>query len=174
MANFNFSTKLEILPPKIETKNNSPKMRRAINSAVVSGMIKASAYVQRDLKVALGEAVGSSTWDWPRTTIRKNGQIVSSPRNIVDTGALKNSLSIAEKNLKTKTTLMIKYSTPYAALAHYGGVVQPYGNRNANAVLVPGRPWIEATLTGTYGIQKFNMVQPMNDGFAEVWTARFG
>lgn len=174
MANFDFSTKLEILPPKINTKNNSPKMKRAINSALTSGMIKAAAYVEKDLKIALDNAMSSSTWDWPRTTLRSNGRLVSSPRDIVDTGALKRSLSIQQKNLKTKTSLTIKYNTPYAALAHYGGVIQPYGNRNANAVMFPGRPWIEATLKGTYGIEKFNMGAPMNAGFNEVWSKRFG
>ncbi len=174
MASFDFSTRLDILPPKIDTKDNSPKMKRAINSALVAGMIKASAYVQRDLRVALDKAVSSSTWDWPRITKRRNGQTVSSPRNIVDTGALKSSLSIVEKNLKTQTSLGIKYKTPYAALAHYGGVIQPYGNKNANSVMVPGRPWIEATLKGTYGIEKFNMGAAMNAGFNEVWSKRFG
>ena len=174
MAKFNYSTKLEILPPKIDMKGNTPKMRRAMNSALVAGTLKASAYVQRDLKEALNNAVESTTWQWNAVTKRQNGQTVSSPRDIVDTGALRRSLSIAEKNLKTKTTLEIKYSVPYAALVHYGGAVRPYGNKNANTVLIPARPWIEATLKGTHGMNKFNMTKPMNDGFNEVWSKKFG
>jgi len=174
MASFDFSTKLEILPPKIDMKNNTPKMRKAMNAALVEGTIKASAYVQRDLKVALDAAMNSSTWTWGGITLRKNGSTAGTSRDIVDTAKLRNSLLIKEKNLKTKTTLTIQYRTPYAALVHYGGVVRPYGNKNANTVLIPARPWIEATLKGTNGIPKFNMSKPMNDGFNEVWSRRFG
>jgi hypothetical protein len=174
MASFDFSTKLEILPPKIDMKNNTPKMRKAMNAALVEGTIKAAAYVQRDLKVALDSAMNSSVWSWGGTTLRQNGSTAGTARDIVDTGKLRNSLLLKEKNLKTKTTISIQYRTPYAALVHYGGVVQPYGNRNANSVLIPARPWIEATLKGTHGIQKFSMTKPMNDGFNEVWSRRFG
>ena len=174
MATFSFSTKLEILPPKIETKDNTPKMKKAINSALVAGMIKASAYVQKDLRVALNNAMDSSVWAWSGETIRRNGSTAGSVRNIVDTGALKNSLSITEKNLQSKTTLSIQYKSRYAAFVHYGGVMQPYGNKNANSVLIPARPWVEATLKGSHGIEKFSMTKAMNAGFNEVWTKRFG
>jgi len=174
MANFAFSTKLEILPPKIDMKDNTAKMKKAMNSAIVEGTIKASAYVQRDLRVALDKAVSSDTWAWPGTTIRGNGSTAGTARNIIDSGRLKKSLVISEKHLKTKTVLQIKYNTPYAALVHYGGVVLPYGNKNANTVIVPARPWVQSTLTGGNGMQKFDMSGPMNAGFNEVWTRRFG
>ena len=163
MANFAFSTKLEILPPKVETKNDSPKMRRAIKSAIVEGTIKASAYVQRDLKIALDNAMTASIWAWD-----------GGSRDIIDTGRLKGALVLQEKHMQTKTTLTIKYNTPYAAFVHYGGAMQPYGNRNANTVLIPARPWVEATLRGGYGLTKFNMSIPMNAGFNEVWARKFG
>lgn len=38
--------------------------------------------------------IDSVRWEWPRTTIRKNGSVVTSPRDIVDTGALKNSYQV--------------------------------------------------------------------------------
>ena len=163
MANFAFSTKLEVLPPKIDMKDSSPKMRRAMNAAIVEGTIKAAAYVQKDLKGALNAAMDYSGWAW-----------INDTRDIVDTGKLKNSLVLAEKNLKTKTTIEIKYRSPYANIVHYGGYIQPYGNKNANSVLYPARPWVEATLRGGNGIQKFNMVPSMNAGFNEVWTRKFG
>ena len=135
MANFAFSTKLEILPPKIDTKDNTPKMKKAVNAAIAEGTIKASAYVQRDLKVALDAAMDYSGWSW-----------IGDTRDIVDTGKLKKSLILVEKNLKTKTTIEIKYRSPYANMVHYGGYIQPYGNKNANSVLYPARPWVEAVL----------------------------
>jgi hypothetical protein len=163
MANFAFSTKLEILPPKIDMKNTAPKMRKAMNAAIVEGTIKASAYVQRDLKAALDAAMDYSGWAW-----------INDTRDIVDTGKLKKSLVLAEKNLKTKTTIEIKYRSPYANMVHYGGYFQPYGNKNANSILYPARPWVEATLRGGKGIEKFNMSTAMNAGFNEVWARKFG
>lgn len=45
-----------------------------------------------------GEACQSNLedvrWQWPRTTVRKSGDVVSSPRDIVDTGELKNSYQV--------------------------------------------------------------------------------
>ena len=38
--------------------------------------------------------ISDSRWQWPRTTVRKNGAVVDSPRDIVDTGALKNSYQV--------------------------------------------------------------------------------
>ncbi len=32
--------------------------------------------------------IRSKIWDWPGTTVRRNGRVVGSPRNIVDTGEL--------------------------------------------------------------------------------------
>ena len=139
-------------------------MKKAVNAAIVEGTIKAAAYVQRDLRKALDAAMTSSTWNWPR----------GGPRNIVDTGKLKGSLVLQEKNMKTKTTIAIKYNSPYANMVHYGGYIQPYGNKNANTVLIPARPWVEAVLKGGYGIDKFSMTEPMNAGFNEVWSRKFG
>lgn len=40
------------------------------------------------------EAIEAPIWDWPRKTWRANGEVVGSPRNIVDTGALRDSQEI--------------------------------------------------------------------------------
>jgi hypothetical protein len=40
------------------------------------------------------EAIEDEIWDWPRDTKRKNGDVVGSPRDIVDTGKLKDSYSM--------------------------------------------------------------------------------
>lgn len=37
------------------------------------------------------DALRSPIWDWPRTTVRKSGQVVSSPRDVVDMGGIVNS-----------------------------------------------------------------------------------
>lgn len=174
MAKLSFATKLEVHPPKVDLKGKTDKEKAAIKKAIVGGTVKAVSYVQRDLKVALERALESSTWAWPRNTIRTNGQTAGTVRNIVDTGKLKSSQKLTEKHLQSKSTIEISYMAPYAGIVHYGGVVQPYGNRNANTVIIPARPWIEATLKGTHGIAKFDMKKPMNDGFMEVWKKQFG
>ena len=38
--------------------------------------------------------ISSKVWDWPGKTKRKNGEIAGSPRDIVDTGELRNSQSL--------------------------------------------------------------------------------
>ena len=40
------------------------------------------------------KAIASNIWEWPNMTYRKSGEVVFSPRNIVDTGALKNSFRL--------------------------------------------------------------------------------
>ncbi len=37
------------------------------------------------------EYISDRIWDWPRATVRKNGEVVTQPRDIVDTGALRDS-----------------------------------------------------------------------------------
>ena len=37
------------------------------------------------------KAIASRIWDWPRRTVRKSGEVVGSPRDIVDTGNLLDS-----------------------------------------------------------------------------------
>ena len=39
------------------------------------------------------EAIEATMWQWDRVTHRSNGQVVGSPRDIVDTGALRDSQS---------------------------------------------------------------------------------
>lgn len=52
--------------------------------------------------IAMSEGYGAACqaniedtrWAWPRTTIRRNGDVVTSPRDIVDTEELKNSYQV--------------------------------------------------------------------------------
>lgn len=39
-----------------------------------------------------------SRWQWPRTTVRKSGAVVDSPRDIVDLGTLKNSYQVQHES----------------------------------------------------------------------------
>lgn len=97
------------------------------------------------VEAALNEAMESPVWDWVGATQRKNGSVVTSPRDIVDKGDLKNSLIIKEKGLG----LIVSYNTPYAAIVHYGGVTW-------NGGIVQDRPWAEAVLLGGGPVSQIN------------------
>lgn len=84
--------------------------------------------VQKAVEINLDRSM-SKSWGW-----------ISGSRDIVDTGALKDSLVM---NI-TPDSFSVSYSEPYANLVHYGGYINPYGNPNAR-VYLPGRPWVEAT-----------------------------
>lgn len=45
------------------------------------------------LHESIKDSILSTKWEWDRTTYRKNGEIVDSPRNIIDTGELLDSQS---------------------------------------------------------------------------------
>lgn len=40
------------------------------------------------------EIIETEMWEWPRETVRRNGTVVGSPRDIVDTGKLRDSYTM--------------------------------------------------------------------------------
>ena len=44
---------------------------------------------------AMQEAIASPVWNWPRRTVRSDGSIAGSPRDILDTGDLLNSQKLS-------------------------------------------------------------------------------
>lgn len=95
------------------------------------------------IEEALDTAVSSSAWAWN----------TGGARDIVDTGELKASLSVAING----DTIDISYGVPYASFVHNGGYIQPYGNQKIDAVYLPGRPWIDATLYGNGPVPSVNL-----------------
>lgn len=150
MANqWTFDAKIEIQMPKVAGKTDTPKMRAAVNKALVKGAQKGGTYVSNSLRSALDASITSY--------------------GAIDTGRLKNSLEIREKFSQTKVGFSIIYKTPYAAFVHYGGVIQyPYGNRSAASVTIPGRPWV------TKALETFDIRTPFDQGISEAWSAQFG
>ena len=102
---------------------------------------------------ALDQAMTASTWNWP-----------TGARDIIDTGALKASRSIK----KAGNGFTISYNQPYAAIVHYGGYIQPYGNPNAPKFYFPPRPWIESVLNGSGSIPQFDFESAFRKAFDEV------
>ena len=76
--------------------------------------------------------IESEIWPWPRTTIRKVGPPVDSPRNIVDTADLKNSQT---REQTTRDSVTWTWNVDYSALVHDGA------NRLKGGGSYPGRKW---------------------------------
>lgn len=73
---------------------------------------------------------------WPRATVRSTGEIAGSPRNIVDTGKLRDSQTVVINQLYARFTWSAKNGEgqDYAAKVLLGSPGKP------------GRDWIRATL----------------------------
>lgn len=62
------------------------------------------------------ESIEDKGWDWPRETRRRSGQVVGSPRDIVDTQTLRNSQDYDIEG----TTIIFRNDAEYAAIVHEG------------------------------------------------------
>lgn len=172
---FSFKEKVSIPAPKVTVKkSDDPKYYKKVKSAVSRGLVKASGYIKTDLSMALDEAMMSNNWSWPRQTKRANGETAGTSRDIIDMGGLFGSQQIKERFLQTKVTFEIIYNKPYAAIIHYGGYIQPYGRKNAEAVYIPGRPWVESAIKGGNGINPVDLAPATEKGLAEGWQEVMG
>lgn len=77
----------------------------------------------------------SEIFDWPRMTLRSTGEIAGSPRNIVDTGRLRDSQTLVTAPMYAKWI----WSERYAHHVLMG------------TTKMPGRDWIKATFDRVYG-----------------------
>jgi len=93
------------------------------------------------LRNALDDAIESPVWEWN-----------SDNRDIIDTGALRDSLKIY---VDSDSDIHILYGQDYAAIVHYGGYFHPFGNKNAKAYY-PGRPWVDSVLNGGGPVPQFD------------------
>lgn len=107
-----------------------------------------------ELNSAFQDAIGSEVWPWnlPNPTIRSGGLIVTTPRNIVDTGILRASNTFAIEG----TTATFGWTVGWATAVHYGATIHPWGNKNAKPVNLPPRPWTSAVL----GTVKVSGIEP--------------
>lgn len=81
---------------------------------------------------ALDDAMDAKIYEWDTTTHRKSGEVVDSPRNIVDTGYLKNSRYDVSK-MDARNYI---YPADYA-----GDVLEGYVDEWGNSK--PGRNWVK-------------------------------
>lgn len=171
MKGFKAHARLTVPTPKLE--HNGILARAKADFAILKGMREGARVVATELKQQLDANMQSTTWDWPFETRRVNGTTVASPRNIVDTGRLRDSGKVLYAQYPMNTSFSINYSAPYANLVHYGGAIQPYGNRNAPTVMLPGRPWVTATMKGGHGFQKYDLKKPYGAALMAAWPFGF-
>ena len=143
------SITMNLIPPKIKLEDKNKKVRAAQRLAANKSLLTATEAISNQIPFALLRALDNYKWPWGPEGPGNAGK--GSPRVIRDTGALGLTSSIKTSYLKTKAKISINYSSPYAALVYYGGVIQPYGNRNAASVTLPGRPWILKAIDGSLG-----------------------
>jgi len=98
------------------------------------------------LKDALDASIQSPVWDWEGDT-----------RDIVDTGRLRDSLIVSVENGE----ISISYGEDYAAIVHYGGYFNPYGNPEIKQYY-PGRPWVDSVLYGQGPVDQFDFEKEYN------------
>jgi len=115
-------------------------LKKKFPDAVQSAHKKSLVILAEELELALGIAMESKIWNWDY-----------GDGDIVDTGALRDSVVIGVVN----NNITIAYGEEYAAIVYYGGYIHPYGNSNVQ-IYMPGRPWIEAVITGSRGVPKFD------------------
>ncbi len=79
------------------------------------------------------ENLKAERWEWRGITYRKSGQVVGSPRDIIDTGELRDSLQVERRGLRGRTS----YLADHAYDVHEG------------TGLDDDRPWIATTVEET-------------------------
>lgn len=141
-ASQKFEFKAVVKMPKVDFIAPKGEVGKKFKSRFVGSFQKATLKGEAQISYWLDEAMQESTWNWPGTTFRQNGEVVSSPRNIVDTGELINSKKLSTRFGVTQASYLLTYTAPYAALVHWGGYISPYG-RAGDQTYIPGRPWAQ-------------------------------
>lgn len=84
----------------------------------------------------MADNITNPIWTYPRDTLRSDGSIAGSPRDIVDTGELAGS----QVSLPTSsTTFKHEWQAPHSKLAQVGYITD-------TGALVPARDWIAKAL----------------------------
>lgn len=170
-----FELKASLKLPKLTTKADSKTQKKKAGSALSQGVLKSSTEIESTLPSRLNESMSEVIWGpfnpkYPYLS-RGGNPRTSGMRSLIDTGELKDSLKIKTSFLKGKTVIGISYSAPYAALTHYGGAIQPYGNKNAATVLLPPRPWISKVIGTSENKGSYDMHSVLERNILAAWQS---
>ena len=83
------------------------------------------------------EEIESEKWQWDGITHRSNGQVVGSPRDIVDTGELRDSQAILIEGNKAS----VDYSAEHAVKVHEGSPADNYPARPFMTSAAQAKNW---------------------------------
>lgn len=89
---------------------------------------------------AMDDAIASDTYQYPRTTKRRNKSVVSSPRDIVDLGNLYDSKTVARSS--DGNAAEFSWETPYSMAIHEGHTTK-------SGTEIPPRSWTEKAIEET-------------------------
>jgi hypothetical protein len=95
----------------------------------------------REIDRAFVEAISDERYEWPNQTLRQNGEVVGSPRNIVDTGRLVGSQYI---NTIMPGDAEFGWTEDNPELNHNGGMNVINGHRYYHTP----RPWTQHAISG--------------------------
>ena len=102
-------------------------------SRLNSAIDNAFAATVQDVATAAQLALTAKRWRWSGATVRRSGEIATSPRNIIDTGVLYRSQQVkVDRKLAS-----ISYSAKYAAIVHRD------------------RPWLSTALKESDAVKTF-------------------
>jgi hypothetical protein len=114
--------------------------------AAETAMQKAAGALFDSIFAEMQRLIGSKVWDWPGETERRGGggtvkEVAGSPRNIVDTGALRASGSKAALG---KYGVTLTWAVGYATAIHEGALLR-------NGGVIPPRPWTDVVMGNVQG-----------------------
>jgi phage gpG-like protein len=111
----------------------NPQFRQLLEQKLAKALEKTIA----EFEVALRESIEASVYYWDRITVRTGGRVVSTPRDIKDTGSLLASQVTKRIGL---LTFAIGWEVAYAAIVYLGGM------KRADGTETPERRWAEVAL----------------------------
>lgn len=103
------------------------ELRREFDKAVKTALAQTAG----KLGAEFTKQISDVKWDWPNETLRKNGQKVTAPRDIVDLGNLRSSQR--RENISA-TAVEWTWHVDYSAVVHEGAAL-----KNGKTLLA--RPW---------------------------------
>lgn len=103
------------------------ELRREFDKAVKIALAQTAG----KLGAEFTKQISDVKWDWPNKTLRKNGQEVSAPRDIVDLGNLRSS---QRRENVSSTAVEWTWHVDYSAVVHEGPKLK-------NGGTLPARPW---------------------------------
>jgi hypothetical protein len=117
----------------------------AVARKLESILIDAGEVIVAGLDDAFSEKLASTEYDWPRTTVRRNGRTVTSPRDIIDTGELDSSQRLTRVS---RTEWLWDWSADHALIVHEGATLR-------NGTDIPARRWTVRAVQAYKPLSKF-------------------